>query len=143
MRKITDERLILRNLQNIRITYIVQTIGILCILGYEFFKGGLVGMRENPLWFVFLLTAIVYAYLSKSVSVEQEKEIKNPKKSCMVSVAVLTVIAVTVGYLSSITPNVRWTDGLLLGAVIFICGFIPLYYVYKLRMRQAENSEDE
>lgn len=48
MKKITDERLILRNLKNIKITYIVQTIGILSILGYDFFRG-LDRMRENPL----------------------------------------------------------------------------------------------
>ncbi|PEF71880.1 hypothetical protein [Bacillus pseudomycoides] len=143
MKKITDERLILRNLKNIRITYIVQTIGILCILGYEFFQGGLDGMRENPLWMVFILTSVVSAYLSMSVSVEHEKEIKNPKKSLIVSMVVLTIIVVTVAYLISITPNFSWIDGLLLGAIVFICGFIPLYYVYRLRVKQEQNLEDE
>lgn len=50
MKKIKDERLVLNNLQDIRIIYIVQTIGILCILGYAFFQGGLEEMRANPLW---------------------------------------------------------------------------------------------
>ena len=45
MKKITDERLVLRNLQHIRIAFIVQTLGILSILGYELYQGGLEGMR--------------------------------------------------------------------------------------------------
>ncbi|MFO1446251.1 hypothetical protein KDN24_24210 [Bacillus sp. Bva_UNVM-123] len=143
MKKITDERLILRNLQHIRIAYIVQTLGIICILGYEFYRGGLDGMRENPLWMVFMVTTIVYLYLSMSVSVEHEKELKNPKKSFIISLAVLTVIVLAVAYLISITPNFGWTEGLILGVVLFICGLIPMYYVYKLRIKQEQDLEDE
>ncbi|ASL62422.1 hypothetical protein [Bacillus cereus] len=143
MKKITDERLILRNLKNIKITYIVQTIGILFILGYEFFQGGLDGMRENPLWMVFILTSIVSAYLSMSVSVEHEKEKRNPKKSLIVSMVVLTIIVVTVAYFISITPNFGWINGLLLGAILFICGCIPMYYVYRLRVKQEQDLEEE
>jgi len=75
MKKITDERLIFKNLQNIKVTYIVQTIGILSILGYEFVQGGLEGMRQNPLWLVFILTSVVYSYLSMSVSIDHEEKI--------------------------------------------------------------------
>lgn len=143
MKKITDERLVLRNLQNIKIAYIVQTIGVLCILGYDFIQGGIERMRENPLWMVFMLTAIVAAYLSMSISVEHEKEIKNPKKSFIVSMVVLTVIGTGVAYLTSITPNFGWKDGLLLGVILFICGFIPVYYIYNLRVKQRQDLEDE
>lgn len=79
MKKITDERLVLRNLHNVRVTYIVQTIGILLILGYEFLQNGMEGVTNHPLWLVFILTSIVYAYLSMSVSVEHEREIKLPE----------------------------------------------------------------
>ena len=80
MKKITDERLVVRNLQHVRIAFIVQTLGILGILGYEVIQGGLDQMRENPLWLVFMITSIVYAYLTMSTSVEHEKRIKNPWK---------------------------------------------------------------
>ncbi|WP_242222220.1 hypothetical protein [Bacillus cereus group sp. BfR-BA-01380] len=143
MKKITDERLIVRNLQNIKITYIVQTMGVLCILGYDFIQGGIERVRENPLWMVFMLTSIVAAYLSMSISVEHEKEIKDPKKSFIISMAVLTIIGTGVAYLTSITPNFGWKDGLLLGVILFICGFIPVYYVYNLRVKQGQDLEDE
>ena len=101
------------------------------------------GMRENPLWMVFMVTTIVYLYLSMSVSVEHEKELKNPKKSFIISLAVLTVIVLAVAYLTSITPNFGWTEGLILGVILFICGLIPMYYVYKLRIKQEQDLEDE
>lgn len=143
MKKITDERLILRNLQNIKITYIVQTIGILGILGYELVQGGLEGMRQNPLWLVFMLTTVVYAYLSMSVSVEHETETKNPKTSLIIGVVVLSLIVLAVGYLTSITPNFGWVDGVLIGAILFICGYIPCLYIYRLRLKQQEGIEDD
>lgn len=49
--KIKDERLQLKNLKNIRIVYIVQTIGMILILGYDFINEGISGMTDNPLWF--------------------------------------------------------------------------------------------
>lgn len=142
MKKITDERLILRNLEHIKITYIIQTIGILSILGYDFYRGGMDGMRENPLWFVFILTSVIYAYLSMSVNVENEKEVKQPQKSFYVSIAVLTIIVIAVGYLTSSTPNLTPMDGIIIGGILFICGFIPVFYIYRLREKQNQDSED-
>lgn len=143
MKKITDERLVLRNLQHIKITYIVQTIGILSILGYELIQGGLEGMRGNPLWLVFMLTMVVNAYLSMRVSVEHERGGKNPKQSFMVGLLVLLVISCVIGYFTSITPNFGGLDGLMVASILFICGFIPLYYVYRLRMKQEMDLDDE
>jgi hypothetical protein len=143
MKKITDERLLLRNLQNIKIAYIVQTIGILCILGYELAQGGLEGMRQNPLWLVFMLTTVVYTYLSMSVSVEHETKVKDPKKSLMISLVVLSLISLVVAYLTSITPNFGWGQGGMIGAIIFICGYVPCHYVYRLRQKQQEHLEDD
>lgn len=41
MNKLRDERLILQNLKNTRIAYIIQTLGILGILGYDAITTGL------------------------------------------------------------------------------------------------------
>lgn len=143
MKKIVDERLILRNLKNIKIAYIVQTIGILCILGYELIQGGLEGMRQNPLWLVFMLTTVVFSYLSMNVSVEHETTSKDRKKSLMISLVVLSLITFAVGFLTSITPSFGWGDGLFIGAIVFVCGFIPCYYIYRLRIKQQEDLEDD
>lgn len=142
MKKITDERLVLKNLQNIKIAYIVQTIGILAILGYDCYKGGVAAMRENPLWLVFMATAVVSAYLSMNVSVAHEKEIQTPRKSLLISIAVLTAIAAVIAFLVSITPGFGWKDSFLIGGILFICGLIPVIYVYRLRVKEQEDLED-
>src|SRR5699024_5238499 len=108
MKKIKDERLIILNLQHIRIAYIVQTIGIFIILSYHFFKYGVEETTKNPLWIVFILTAIVYNYLNMSVNVQNEKVAKKPLQSYIISLAVVTLIAIVIGVLTSITPGFNW-----------------------------------
>lgn len=143
MKKITDERLILRNLQHIKIAYTVQTIGILSILAYELVQNGFDEMRENPLWHVLIITSVVIGYLSMSVRVEHEKVRKNPKKSLMVSLLVITAIVIAVAYLTAISPNSDWKDGLIIAGVLFICSLIPILYVYRLRVKQEQDMAEE
>lgn len=143
MKKIKDERLIALNLQNIRIAYIVQTLGIFGILGYEFIQNGMEGMTKNPLWLVFILTAIVYNYLSMSISIEHEKIPKKPVKSFVISIIVITIIAVVFGVLTSRTPNFTWSGGLLIGGIIFVSGLLPVSYIYRLRIKQQKDMEDD
>jgi fatty acid desaturase len=142
MKKITDERLIVRNLRHVRIAFIVQTLGILSILGYELVQGGLDHMRDNPVWLVFMITSIVYAYLTMSTSVEHEKQIKNPRKSFVMSFVIILVIALVLAYLVSITPGYSWGTGALVAAIVVICGAIPIFYVFHLRMKQLKDFEE-
>ncbi|MFD1452764.1 hypothetical protein [Oceanobacillus sojae] len=75
MKKIKDERLKLKNLKDIRVLFLIQTIGIVVgILGYDFGTKGIDGMTDNPLWYVFMITAIVSAYLSIGISVDHEAQ---------------------------------------------------------------------
>lgn len=142
MKKIKDERLVLRNLQHIRIAYFVQTLGILLILGYELIRGGLEGMRDNPIWSVFMVTTVVYAYLSMSTSVEHERENSSPKKSLTIGLVVTTAIAAGVAVLTSLTPGFAWIDGLLFGGILLICGIIPVIYLYRIRVKRAMELEE-
>lgn len=141
MKKITDERLILQNLQHIRVVYVVQTVGILAILGFELYQGGLEAMRANPVWLVFMVTTIVYAYLSMSTSVEHEST-KNPKKGVVLGISVVAAIAIVAAVLTTLTPGYDLGTGLLVGGVLLICGVIPVTYVYKLRVKQWAEWEE-
>ncbi len=142
MKKITDERLIIRNLKHIRIAFIVQTFGILGILGYELFQNGLDGMRENPVWLVFMITSIVYAFLTMSTSIEHEKQIKNPKKSLAIGLLTIIVITIIVAYAISITPGYGWGTGMLVSAIVFVSGAIPVFYIYQLRIKYIADLEE-
>ena len=143
MKKITDERLILRNFKNIRIAYIIQTVGILGILGYDLVTKGFDGMRENPLWLVFMITTVISAYLSMSISADHESNKINPKKSLSISLVVLVFISTVVGFLVSYTDGFNVFDGVVFGGILFICGIVPILYIYHLRKkRQDENFEE-
>ncbi|MEK4670977.1 hypothetical protein ABER68_22095 [Paenibacillus alvei] len=142
MQKITDERLALQNLRNIRIAYIIQTLGILGILGYDLITKGLDGMKDNPLWFVFIITSVISAYLSISISVDHESKI-NPQKSLIISVIVLVLISTSVGFLVSFTDGYNIINGLIMGGILFICGIIPIVYIYNIRKKRQENYTEE
>jgi len=65
LQKINDERLMLKNLKNMCVTYAIQTIGIIGILAYELVTQGIYGIIANPgLWIVFLVSTIMLAFLS-------------------------------------------------------------------------------
>lgn len=85
MKKIRDERLQLQNLKNIRGVYIFQTLGIISILGYDFLNDGLEAVKANPLWFILIVTKIIYFYLSMSISVDYETRKRTPKQSFILS----------------------------------------------------------
>ena len=141
MKKIIDERLVLQSLKNIRIVYMIQTIGILGILGYDFVTKGLDEMRENPLWLLFMITAVISAYLSMSISADHEKNTINPQKSLAISSVVLVSISTVVGFFVSITDGFNSIDGLIMGSIVFICGLFPIVYIYNLRKKRQDDDE--
>lgn len=143
MKKITDERLVLQNLKNVRIAYIIQTIGILGVLGYDLVTNGLDGMRENPLWLVFMITTIISAYLSISISADHESNKINPQKSLSISLVVLILISVVVGIFVSLTDGFTIINGVIMGGILFICGLIPIVYIYSLRKKRQDEHNEE
>lgn len=143
MQKIKDERLILRNLKNIRVTYVIQTLGIIGILGYDLITKGMSGMTDNPLWFVFIVTTIVTAYLSMNISVEHEIEKSSPKKGLKISITVLIIICLAAGILLSLIDGFNMMNGFIFPGILFICFFVPIYYLYHLRKKGKEDFEDK
>ncbi|WP_226669656.1 hypothetical protein [Metabacillus litoralis] len=143
MKKITDERLKLQNLKNIRIAFIIQTNGILGILGYDLVTKGLDGMRENPLWFVFMITTVISAYLSMSISTDHENSKINPQRSLSISLIVLVFISTVVGFFVTRTDGFNILDGVILGGILFVCGFVPIIYIYHLRKKRQDEHIEE
>lgn len=143
MKKINDERLKLKNLQNIRIVYGVQTLGIIGILGYDLITKGIDGMTGNPLWFVFMITVIVSLYLSMRISVENHPSKTSPKKGLIISLTVLIAICLAVGVFVTLTAGFGVFDGVLIGGIFFICGVVPLFYVYHLKKKDRDEHSEK
>ncbi|RKQ30008.1 hypothetical protein [Oceanobacillus halophilus] len=143
MKKIKDERLILINLKNIRFAYIIQTLGIIGILGYDLVTKGLNGMRENPLWIVFMVSIVVSAYLSMNVSVDHENNEKSSKKGLFISLVIVSLISVMIGILTSLSEGFTIINGIIIGGILFVCGLVPVLYIYYLRKKRQEDNPDE
>lgn len=138
MEKIKDERLQLKNLKNIRITFIVQTLGIIGILLYDLINHGMDGMTDNPVWFVFILTGVINAYLSMSISVEHEKTKRSPVTRLYISLGVITLISLLFVTFIALTNGYNVMDGLLVGGIVFVCSVIPAFYMYGLRQKERD-----
>lgn len=140
MKKIKDERLVLKNLKNIRTAYVIQTLGIIGILGYDVIQGGMDRMMGNPLWSVFMITAIISNLLSMNVSVDEYPTQQSPKKGFLLSFIVVTFIAIAVGVAISLSSGVA--TGALVGGVIFICGVASFSYLFYLRKQRHDEELD-
>lgn len=140
LKKIRDERLQWKNLKNIRVVYIVQTLGILAILGYDLTTKGLDGMTNNPVWIVFMVSVIVNAYLSMTISVDHEERQRSPVKSLYISLTVISVLSAIIGLFVSFSDGQTVWNGLLIGGIIFVSFLVPVLYIFKLR---KDNLEEE
>ena len=141
MKKIKDERLILKNLKNIRIAYLVQSLGIIVILGYDLFTKGVEALMKNPLWIVLILANTVNIWLSMEISVDSEEKPKSPVKSLLRSIAVLVVIAALLGFFVSISAGFNKTDGAITSAIVFFSGLLPAVYIYYLQKKRSADEE--
>ncbi len=135
-----DERLALKNLQKIRIAYAVQTLGVLGILGYDLVTSGMDGMRENPLWLVFIVATTILAFLSMNISVDHESNKKSAKRGLVISLIIVTMISITIGIFTALSEGSAALDGIIVGVVFLICGFVPFLLLFNLRKRRGDDS---
>ncbi|WP_034537152.1 hypothetical protein [Carnobacterium inhibens] len=138
MKKITDERLILKNLKNIRNAYAIQTLGILGILGYDWITRGSEAMHESPLWLVFIISTTALALFSMDISVAHEARKKTPKRSLIISIVIIALISIAVGIFVPFTGKSDPINGLIVSGICFICILIPYIYIYYLRNKQQD-----
>ena len=137
VKKIKDERLILKTLKNIRIAFLFQSLGIIGILGYIGFTEGMDQITKSPLWLLFILTSIVLSYLQLSVSIDVEEGEKDIKltpyyKIILRSLIVGTIIAIIYIIFS---PERPLFEALLTGSIFFICFLISYSVSYFIKKR--------
>lgn len=136
----TDERLVSKNLQKIRVAYTIQVIGIVGILGYDFIAGGIDAVKQNPLWIVFILSTVVLSFLSMNTSVDHENDKVSAKKGLGFSTIAITLISIIIGTLTSFSNGFNTIDGVLTGLIFLVCGLIPFLFLFSIRGRQEKES---
>lgn len=140
MRRIKDERLIIKNLKNIRITFLVQTIGIVLILLYDVITEGLTGLTNNPLWLVFMISIVVLNFLNINVSMDVYDDEEKPKKRWPYygTVIIIATASVVVGILQQLYSGDIGVS-ILVGSVVFICFLVPFTFAHYLRSKKSED----
>lgn len=130
----SDERSVSKNLQITRIAFAVQLLGIVGILGYDLVTKGMDGMQDNPLWLVFTISSLILIFLSMNISVDYENNKKSAGKGLAISTLVLLFISVAVGILTVFSNEAAtFLDGLLIGGILLVCGFISFLFLFGLR----------
>lgn len=139
MKKIKDERLKMLNLKNIRIAFIVQTIGIIAILLYQMITEGVMETTDNPLWLVFILTMVLLGWLNLNISVDMYDNAREKKKPgpyyriVIMSAVVSTIFTLLAKFGPDNSNNI---EAILAGCVVFVCFIIPFsiaHYIIKKR----------
>ncbi|MFT8312077.1 MAG: branched-chain amino acid ABC transporter substrate-binding protein [Sporolactobacillus sp.] len=143
MKRITDERLILVNLKNIRIAYVCQTVGMLAILFYTAFSSGVHAAFQSPIFFVLIVTTILLSFLQMGVTADVETTEGKRKKVLPYYALVLISLAVGVlmGMIIWLTDRQHPSNAWISGTVFFVCflgSFSVMYYLKKKRMDDDE-----
>ena|SRR5690625_57 len=142
MKKITDERLILQNLKNIRVAFVFQSLAIIGVLVYQTMMQGFEVARSNPLWLILIVTGVILSYLSLSISVDHEEKSYRHKSSQYFHVVLRSLaLGIIFGLIIKLGPEGTTNSGLIVGSVFFICSLIPFSIVHILRKKRSEDVE--
>lgn len=144
MKKIKDERLQIQHLKNIRIAFIVQTIGIFAILLYEMLTEGVMEATDNPLWLLFILTMVVLGWLNLKISVDEYDNAKEQKRPggyyrvVILSALIGTILALLAKFGPDSSSN---SEAFIIGSVVFVCFLIPFSFVYSIIKKRSEDND--
>ncbi|MCD8511405.1 MAG: hypothetical protein LRY73_17105 [Bacillus sp. (in: Bacteria)] len=141
-KKITDERIMEKNLKMFRTLYLVQTAGIIIVLLLHVIEHGFFELTSTPVWYVFIITTIVYAYLQMDISVDNEENDKAPSKySYGIGFIISLVIAAIIAFV--VLADNPMLVKLLAMALLFIATFTPFAFVLFLKNKKAKDLHDE
>lgn len=140
MKKVNEEGISLQRLKNMRIAFIVQTVGIFAFLVYEAIMKGLSAAIGHPLWYVAIFTVLVQSGLDLIKSDDDfktsNKQIKPWPYYRIVLIAALVGLAF--GLLVKFGPDKSSSmDSLISGSVASIAFLLPFTIVHILRIKRG------
>jgi len=143
MKLIRDERLVIKNLKNIRIAFAFQTLSIVGILIYDGMVKGLDNVTNNPLWLILILTSIILGYLNLSISVDSYESEKQIRKTPYYLIVIgCLVVGVVFGLLTKLISNSSVQDSTITGLVIFLCFLCSFSFGYFLIKKRSKDEEE-
>ena len=142
-KKIKDERLLFKQLKNIRIAFLFENICLIGLLIFYGFKNGFVNVTQNPLWLIVVLTSVVLIYLQMPISIDMNsnKSTKNKQGSYYVKLFYSLAIGMIVGLIMVLSGS-QVQDALITGSVIFICFLISGSLMHYLRKKHSQDLDD-
>lgn len=142
MKKIMDERIIFENLKHIKTAFLVQTLGIITILVIDGFQNGYEHARNNPLWLLVLITAIVLSYSRLRVSVELENPDRKPRKLSYHQAIIRSLAVGLIGFAAVMfSPGSSFMNAVILGIVLFTALLFPSALITYYRKRNRDEDE--
>jgi len=76
-----------------------------------------------------------------SISVDNETVTKSPKRGLNISILILILVSIVIGIFVAISDGFNMYNGLVMGGIIFICGLVPVIYIYHLRKKRSKDSD--
>ena len=145
MKRMTDERLLIKNLKNVRVAFLVQTFGILALLTYVAITEGISEAIGTPLFGVYMSSMGLYSWLSLGVSwemAEHSEGVKKPGPYYRV-IMLSTGAGVVSGLLTKFGPDKSSNlDAFIVSGVLFSSFLISLSIMHYLQKRRYNEQED-
>lgn len=140
MKKIKDERLLLQNLKNIRLAFIIQTLGIAVILVYKLITEGVRDAAQSPLLLLVYIVGVVLLYQNLQISNEMEDKKTDPGPFYRV-ILIAIVAGVFASVLTYYFPGESTVSAMFVGVIVGVCFLIPFSIVYFMMKRQLKDKE--
>src|SRR5690625_2464536 len=144
IKKIKDERLRVQSLKNIRVAFIVQTLGIVAILLYIGITEGTRELVSHPVWFVFMITMTIFLWLNIRISLDvydHANESKKPGPYYRIIIISL-LVGLAIGLFARFGPDqTKNSEAVITGSIVFISFLISYSIGYFLVKKRSEDND--
>nr|AFW17845.1 hypothetical protein pJHW3_004 [Enterococcus thailandicus]AFW17893.1 hyprothetical protein [Enterococcus faecalis] len=133
VKKIRDERLIIKNLKNIRLAFVIENVVILIILAIQLMneKFTEVISLNNPLWFVIFIGS--FSLVITSVNISLPMEDKTQKTSFFRILLYSLAIFITSFLFFYLVSYKNIMIALICGFIMFFCAILYQIYLNKFK----------
>lgn len=142
MKKIKDERLILKNLKYMRIALIIQIIGILSILVHKAITINFGSAVESPLMFVLIISCLPLIYGNMDIGIDNNEKPDKENNQRPYYKKLLIALGVGIAAIISILLLIFTSNPMIKSTVIVVIIFSICFTVMYAFIRYLEKIRD-